>query len=421
MTHDLSLLSSFALALAVAPAFAQSVHVVDDDMPADFASITAAIAAASDGDTIVVRDGTYDAFTLDGVGLTIVADAGAQVVVTSVGAAPMTTLRNLPAGSKLRLRGIDFLATGNDFRGPGLSILSCDGEVWVEDCLTDTMPITTASSNPFRQSVSVDIRDAASVVLDRCSLRGMDGICVFFTSGTPEVGGVALSIENSGVLAHGCTIRSGSSCFLQGAGADGVVMTGGTLVLRDCSVRGGAGFIGGSISPPGPGGDGLRLRGGAVAWAINAELIGGMPPSLFFPAIPGAPFNVVGATLNQAAGDAVTLTTSPLLVVNPSAGGAAATLGLDTVAGASTLLIASVGTSPAFAPGLPGFFGTALDQVAIPAGTTDMAGRLDASIPILALPSGVAALDLAVQFAVLSPAGDLGLSNPSAITIVERN
>ena len=45
--------------LCAGRAGAETTWYVDDDAPADFATIQAAIDAASHGDTIIVRDGTY--------------------------------------------------------------------------------------------------------------------------------------------------------------------------------------------------------------------------------------------------------------------------------------------------------------------------------------------------------------------------
>ena len=67
--------------LAVSPAFAADVHTVAPTPgAADFTTIQAAVDAALDGDTVLVRSATsYAAFTLDGKGLSIVADSAAAI------------------------------------------------------------------------------------------------------------------------------------------------------------------------------------------------------------------------------------------------------------------------------------------------------------------------------------------------------
>jgi pectin methylesterase-like acyl-CoA thioesterase len=52
-------LAAALAACALAPAAGAVVYTVDDDKPADFASIQAALNAASSGDEIVVRAGRY--------------------------------------------------------------------------------------------------------------------------------------------------------------------------------------------------------------------------------------------------------------------------------------------------------------------------------------------------------------------------
>jgi len=54
-----AVLASVFLCAGMRPACAGTTWYVDDDTPADFATIQAALDASSDGDTIIVRDGTY--------------------------------------------------------------------------------------------------------------------------------------------------------------------------------------------------------------------------------------------------------------------------------------------------------------------------------------------------------------------------
>ncbi|NQT21033.1 MAG: right-handed parallel beta-helix repeat-containing protein [Planctomycetes bacterium] len=54
-----ALLAGMVLCAGARPVCAETTWYVDDDAPADFATIQAAINASADGDTIIVRDGTY--------------------------------------------------------------------------------------------------------------------------------------------------------------------------------------------------------------------------------------------------------------------------------------------------------------------------------------------------------------------------
>lgn len=67
---------------ALAPAAGAAVYTVDDDRPADFSSIQAAINAASNGDEIVVRAGRYkETLSFLGKGLTVRSESGPAVTV----------------------------------------------------------------------------------------------------------------------------------------------------------------------------------------------------------------------------------------------------------------------------------------------------------------------------------------------------
>src|SRR5687768_12236739 len=71
-----------ALAALAFPAAAQSVLVVDDDGgPGVHTEVASALLEAQDGDVILVREGAYtQGFVVDGLAVTIAADAGATPV-----------------------------------------------------------------------------------------------------------------------------------------------------------------------------------------------------------------------------------------------------------------------------------------------------------------------------------------------------
>jgi hypothetical protein len=74
-----------AMLIGLASAHAEVIVVDANDGPgADFTSLSAAIAAAKNGDVLLMRSGTYDGiFSIVDKAIAIIADDGADVVVTS--------------------------------------------------------------------------------------------------------------------------------------------------------------------------------------------------------------------------------------------------------------------------------------------------------------------------------------------------
>lgn len=78
----LLLLSMLSLAFNIQPVKAEPrTWIVDDDGPADFSTIQEAINAASPGDTIIVRDGTYTENVDVSKSLTIKSENGAETTI----------------------------------------------------------------------------------------------------------------------------------------------------------------------------------------------------------------------------------------------------------------------------------------------------------------------------------------------------
>src|SRR5437867_7856524 len=99
------LLSTSILLLLAPAARAGNVLVVDASGGGAFTQIQPAVDAAADGDTILVKSGTYGSFVVGDKGLAIVGDAGASVQVAGA-----IRARNLAAGRTLVLENLD--ATG---------------------------------------------------------------------------------------------------------------------------------------------------------------------------------------------------------------------------------------------------------------------------------------------------------------------
>jgi hypothetical protein len=238
----------------------------------DFTSIVAAVAAAADGDTILVRSGSYAAFTVNDKSLTISAHAGATVLVNGRIDVPA-----LGASKFLVLRG---LTTGTPAAGQeGLRLQQCAGAVWVESCNVrggqgQLLAGTRIVNSPFVSLVRHESRggtpfqfpllfggpglsaEFSTVALYDCSLIGSNA------SGSDDFGGnggAGLSVHASQVFAGGCTLKGGNGgsadddydmgcqciiCGFPGGGGHAVTISAtqpGSIELFDCQLRPGLG------------------------------------------------------------------------------------------------------------------------------------------------------------------------------------
>lgn len=158
----LVLVLSFSLVTAV-PAAAATTWTVDDDGPADFATIQAAIDAASNGDTIIVAAGTYTNDIWDSSALPTPIPYGYRITksITLLGA----QAGNDPAGSTdrggesilVRTNGLPYSLYASDITIDGFMIGSSDpntggrliiadiaDRVTIKNCIIQNTP--TASS-----------------------------------------------------------------------------------------------------------------------------------------------------------------------------------------------------------------------------------------------------------------------------------
>ncbi len=271
------------LALSASGLTAQKRVLVVDDGPdaAPYTSIQAAIDAAQEGDTILIRPGRYAGFTIQGKSLSLVSERprGASVAQSSVGGKGCF-VRGLAAGQSVTLRGLHiyrYSVPSSAVDSGGLEVDNCKGSVWLEDV---EMLATSVGRG-------LTVRDSASVMLTRCdvttgmlairskvyvydsSIMGVDGSDEYPRWGLPSVrargGEHASELRDSNLFTSGSRFRGGDGgqgiLYPSASGGVGATLSGASSVQRLDSdfICGSLTPVCGSTSTPG-----ILARGGTV-------------------------------------------------------------------------------------------------------------------------------------------------------------
>lgn len=198
--------TALASCALVATASATSTFTVDDDGPADFTSIQAAIAAAANGDLILVRPGTYpEALSFGGKLLTVRGDGPAsEVVLSSPDGARMMHIQS-GESDLLRFEGLTFTGGTSDWL-----IQVSNGSPLFEGCvfrnntrgaLLEGQPCSSTAGTTFRR-------------------------CLFLSNSNPNGGAIYLS--NSNARLEDCEFISN-----QAIGPTSGVNAGGAVYVND--------------------------------------------------------------------------------------------------------------------------------------------------------------------------------------------
>jgi hypothetical protein len=209
-----------------------TIWIVDAQMGpgAQFADLPAAIAAAANGDTILVRAGTYSGFSVNGKALTLRGEgmATTRILASALG----MTVEILNAG------GV-FVLSGLRLEGGLPAMIVQSSAVELLDC--ELVGLSGAGAGGPGLSMNL-----ANVVAARCTFTGGsvsggivaiagDGVsiagastfvadqCVFLGGDLPSVGGgfqqAGIGLRNSGqVRLDGCRARGGNGQGIAGAG-----------------------------------------------------------------------------------------------------------------------------------------------------------------------------------------------------------
>jgi hypothetical protein len=385
------------------------VWVVDDiaGPGVDFTTLPPAIAAAANGDTILVKPGQYhDLVDVDGKSLALIGPAEPEVAYTAG-----IRVRNLAAGQHVLLRNLT--SWFEPLVASKLKLLLEDnaGTVWIEDFRLQSQPGGRAQ-----------FENCAEVVLLRSVFKGGVGPPpAADLTGSGIVGVVSI---DSSVHAYGCEFVGGSGSvsgfiFYGSDGADAFQLKGGSLFAADCIFTGGdAGIIAGPVCGSGHSGDGLELTAGATA--PSASTLGGSFEAGeadigcgFLP--PGQPIGLFAGTYQELAGLPCSLDVQAtvregglLTVAFTGAPGAAAFLALSFVPDALYFppFLGSLLLGPPYAVVL----GTALPP----------SGNLQLDLPVGFLPPAAEMLLFHGQLGLLLTDGTFQLCSGSAVTLLDE-
>lgn len=434
-------LALIALLLASHFAFAGELLVVDQAHPAGtFADIQSAVNAAADDDAILVRAGVYPRFAIVDKALSVVAEAGADVLVAD-GASVTSTMPS--ATRSVTLTGLRIHGAFQPIASPtALVLMNLAGSVRIEDCELLAAPGTQDFCTPHE---AVRVLSCADVALTRCFVRGegpaslptnfaRGGAGVLATSSKLALydstifggnGGSAVACSQIDV-ANDLNCNYGYACC--GDGADGgpackLINT--EFVASRCVLRGGNGGDAGPDPWTVPfvgacGGAGVYVQSGGVVWGLTTTPEGGLrgadyPP--FNPQVPAAGVFPSAGAFHAFPGDARSLDADALVreampIHVHAEGSPGDRLGLFvSFESAHVLELPFQGVQLVRSP--PG--GRFLRV-----GALDANGFLDTTLPAPELGAGIEARTLHVQSVHQSPSGTTVLGPVRSIVIVDR-
>ncbi len=397
------------------PLAAQATWTVDDDGPADFASIQAAVDAAADGDTLLVRAGNYLPTVIDGKGLVIQGEGAVVLQYFFVQGATLE-IRNLAADQAVHLRGVELDAFAGAEETTAV-VSSCAGPVLFEDCFI----------NGVGQAVSV--QQCASVTFSRCELVApptFASVAPFIFLGfVPYLG---LGATNSNVFLYDCLVQGSSGVdahseiivFIPpGTSGSGVSLTSSTLFASGSVLAGGSGggasthcYAGASGAP------GLRLFGGSVANLQGCTLLGGAggagacghPDGADSPAV-----EVISGDVHELPGSARAFHGS-----SPIVEGTATNVHLEGEPGDAALLHVQLSAAPAlFFPQYGAALHLPFGFAVVPLGVLPPSGVLDLPFPVPALPPGLESFRAVGQVLFVGASGGFFEGGPSTLLILD--
>lgn len=224
-------------------ASAQHLWTVDDDAPADFATIQDAIDAAANGDVLRVMPGIYAGFQISAKGVTVLGDSATPWQVNG-----RVKVNSTSAGQTVVVSGFTQVPAGGGGGLAGLAINACAGSVRIQDCAW-----MGQSASSARGGAGVRVENSSDVVLTNCNALGGTGGetssgQVPFIFSTPYGGGHALESIASQFAVWGGNATAGlpgtstTVYYLDGLeGGSGAYLDGSLFFASGTLLKGGKG------------------------------------------------------------------------------------------------------------------------------------------------------------------------------------
>ncbi len=249
----------------------------------NFTAIQPAVDAAVDGDTILIKAGSYAGFSAIGKGINVVAAPGIPPIVVS----GTVAVDALPAGKTFVVAGLSVTSASSTTEA--FSFTNCQGAVRIERCTFAGKTGSVWNCNCFSAcptggcgedgARAGHITGCTNVVLSKCTIlggRGMDDPN-FSPNGVAGSGADALTIQGSVAAIYDTTIiggTGGSAYYIGGPGAHALPVSGSSLFLAKCSIHGGYG--GDAFIYPSNGGSGLLAGTGSTVYNLGSSFHAGL-------------------------------------------------------------------------------------------------------------------------------------------------
>jgi len=434
-TPAVAVLAGLAVTLvALAPLHADVLRV-DASGAGDFTDLPAAVAAAHDGDVLLLASGVYSGVTIDALALHLVGDGPSVRIEGHV------VIRNLAQGQRVALSALviapPFPAVFDMHTmsqiPPALSIVDCLGAVRVERAtiLAATLQVNDGGCTsdfgswpPGRDAMVV--RSSADVVVEGSLLvggYGFDGAHAFLCLESGSNGGRGLTVHDSHVDLHEVIARGADGAKQGYGGIGGVaidVLGSSDLLLSGVVATGGDGgdsfdFIG--TDPISDGGDGLRTGPGVLVRFVGGFYSGGETGiACCWTPSPGEDKHLEGPSVDYA-GDA-----HRFLTDSPAREGE--NLGLSITGAAGDLAFLLVGLGPINLP-KPGFAGAIYVAPPFLLGPTPLApmgdGITNYSLPVPDFGPGIDVVSFDMQLFVQESGGAKHLTGPAQVVLLDSS